>query len=230
MFCPKCGSEALESQRFCKSCGTNLQVVSDAIGKGEDTLGQLRIDVDSLKRHAMDVARSFKAGMSSLSGNDETHDQSWELKREEAKQKKAHKPKEWLRYSWQHNLRDGLISLFSGVGLGVFLYYMSRVAINEGVLRSIEEIPNVQIRGLEPLVRIIWLVALIPVLKGLAQIIYGAFFADSIASLTEKFLPPQQAQPEPQPNTYASLGESPTSVTEHTTQFFEDARTTANQE
>ncbi|MBX7222396.1 MAG: zinc-ribbon domain-containing protein [Blastocatellia bacterium] len=32
MFCPKCGTQALsDEQRFCKSCGTNLSVVAQAL-------------------------------------------------------------------------------------------------------------------------------------------------------------------------------------------------------
>ncbi|HET9532169.1 MAG TPA: hypothetical protein VFQ92_17550, partial [Blastocatellia bacterium] len=150
--------------------------------------------------------------------------------KERMKEKRMPKPKEWLGYSWQHNLRDGLISLFSGVGLGIFLYYMAQIAINDGAIRSIEEIPNVDIRGIEPLVRMIWLVGLIPVLKGIAQILYAAFFAESIASLTEKFLPPQTVEPRPPVQEYIPLNETPTSVTERTTQFFEDASRPANRE
>lgn len=230
MFCPKCGNEAGEMQRFCKSCGANLQVVSDALGKGEDTLGQLRLDVDSLKRHAVDVARSFKAGIGGLAINGESEHARSRHKLEAIKEKRTPKPKEWLGYSWQHNLRDGLVSLFSGAGLGVFLYYMGRIAISEGAIRSIEELPNVHINGLEPLVRMIWLVALIPMLKGLAQIFYAAFFADSIANLSEKFLPKETVQQEPPPVNYIPLGDTPSSVTERTTQFFEDAPTPANRE
>lgn len=30
MFCPKCGSQS-EAERFCRMCGTNLVLVSDAV-------------------------------------------------------------------------------------------------------------------------------------------------------------------------------------------------------
>lgn len=33
MFCPKCGAEA-GATKFCRSCGTNLSVVSNALGEG----------------------------------------------------------------------------------------------------------------------------------------------------------------------------------------------------
>lgn len=34
MFCPKCGAEG-GATKFCRSCGTNLAVVSNALGEGE---------------------------------------------------------------------------------------------------------------------------------------------------------------------------------------------------
>jgi len=38
-----------------------------------------------------------------------------------------------------------------------------------------------------PLVRMVWMIALLPMLKGLAQIFYAAFFGESMATLTERF-------------------------------------------
>lgn len=32
MFCPRCGRESSETQRFCTTCGTNLLTVSQALG------------------------------------------------------------------------------------------------------------------------------------------------------------------------------------------------------
>jgi hypothetical protein len=152
------------------------------------------------------------------------------------------KPKEWLAYSWQHNLKHGLISLFSGAGLGFFLYYLGRVAIESGVIQQIEADAGRTINGLEPLFRLIWLVAIFPVLKGLGQIIYAAFFGESIATLAERFAPRADLQStdamSPSRNTapqafvsptMEALQEGPPSVTEGTTKFFEEARVTKEQ-
>jgi hypothetical protein len=67
------------------------------------------------------------------------------------------------------------------------------------------------------------MIALIPVLKGIAQILYAAFFGESLAKLAERFLPPPQAEPERTTSGFARLEEPMPSVTEHTTQFFEEA-------
>lgn len=240
MFCPKCGIETVEGHKFCKSCGTNLQLVSDALEGGDDTLGQLRVDFDSLKRSLGDVVKEVKVGLGVGAGSGGKRggglgNRWWEtdMKRRSTthplgrdKRRLSYlKSRDWLRYSWQHNVRDGLISLFGGVGLGIFLYYMGREVINSGVLHEVEGLSRVQ--GIESILRLIWLVALMPILKGIAHLAYGAFFAESISTLSEKFLSP----PVPQDNqttarvrsfpaqTYAV--EVPSSVTEQTTNILE---------
>jgi len=155
------------------------------------------------------------------------------------------KPKEYMSYSWQHNLRNGLISLFWGAGFGAVLYYLSQNAIEGGLIQRIEEASNGHVQGLEPLVRMIWMIALLPVLKGLAQIIYAAFFGESMATLSARFTPPplleepkpflrQDTAPvverETVPRGYEPSIEPPPSVTEHTTHFFEEEQRQAKRE
>ena len=150
-----------------------------------------------------------------------------------------------MSYSWQHNLRNGLVSLFWGTGLGIVLYYLGRTVLDNGLIGQLEEATGKQIQGLEPLVRMIWLIALLPVLKGLAQIIYAAFFGESMATLAERFTPQPAAlqeapasirqdtapvgQPEPARVFDAPSGPPP-SVTEHTTHIFEEAPPQAKRE
>jgi hypothetical protein len=131
------------------------------------------------------------------------------------------------------------VSLFWGAGLGVVLYYLGQNAIDEGLIRHIEETSNGHVQGLEPLVRMMWMIALLPVLKGLAQIIYAAFFGESMATLSARFTPPplleepkpflrQDTAPvverEPVPRSYEPSIEPPPSVTEHTTHIFEETQ------
>jgi hypothetical protein len=231
MFCPKCGAEAVEVQRFCKACGTNLQLINDALkGGGDSSHSVYGVDIEALKQNAMEFARSWKAGWNGIAPAAQRSRARHEIRRQVRDQIRLQnlpRPKEWLGMSWQHNLRSGLISLFSGAGLGFVLYYLGRTAINEGVVQRIEEASRGHVQGLEPLIRLIWLFALIPVLKGLAQIIYAAFFAESIATLSERFTVkvPQMSEPvEPTPSQrFERLEEPPTSVTEHTTKIIDEA-------
>jgi hypothetical protein len=256
MFCPKCGGESLEAQRFCKACGTNLQLINDALRTGDSPPGPFGIDVEALAKNAKDFAQSWKTNWSGthlkIGANDrqgsayddirERHRITRQIRkeaREEARRRNLPKPKEYMSYSWQHNLRNGLMSLFWGSGLGVVLYYLAQNAIDSGVISRLEEQSNGHVQGLEPVVRMIWLIALLPVLKGVAQILYAAFFGESMATLTARFTPPplleepspvirQNTAPvverEPAPRSYEGSIEPPPSVTEHTTHFFDESQ------
>jgi len=253
MFCPKCGGESQEAQRFCKACGTNLQLINDALQSG-DSPGPFGLNVEELARNAKEFAQSwksnwsgghYKVGAHDLRGSrgDELRDRyraAREIRRqarEEARRQNLPRPKEYMSYSWQHNLRSGLVSLFWGTGLGVFLYYFGQQAIDSGLIHRLEETSNGHVQGLEPLVRMIYLIALLPILKGLARIFYASFFGESMATLTARFTPQAQL-PEPKPfirQDTAPVGERepisggyepsdnpPPSVTEHTTHIFEE--------
>src|SRR5215210_1274916 len=210
MFCPKCGAQAIVGQKFCKTCGINLELVSNALEGGEDTLGQLRLDMEALKTSAKNFGKGVPFAVSNWHNNTVGKIHSKDEPR-------PPKPKDWLSYSWQHNLKNGLMGLFGGAGLGFVLYFLSQVAINNGAIRSIEEASNRPIHGLESLASWIWLFALIPMLKGLAQILYAALFAESMDTLAKRFAPPPVVTAPIAP----SLNEPPPSVTEHTTRMFD---------
>ena len=75
----------------------------------------------------------------------------------------------------------------------------------------------------------IWLLPLISALKGVAQIIYAAFFGESMGTLAERFTPPlrleqPKIEQELPSNDTADFSEPPPSVTEHTTKIFEEAQ------
>ncbi|MEW6130252.1 MAG: hypothetical protein AB1757_24670 [Acidobacteriota bacterium] len=156
-------------------------------------------------------------------------------RRAERAQPQMPKPKEWLTYSRQHNLKHGLMGLLGGSGLGLFLYYASKTALESGLVQQIEEAAQQHpVVGLEFGLRVVWLIAAIPVLKGFGQILYAAFFAESIKTLAERFAPPVQAPttektfsrntaPQNTSPIFESLPEVPPSITEGTTKFFDDA-------
>jgi hypothetical protein len=234
MFCPKCSVEALDGQRYCKACGTHLQMIYDALGTS-DNKGIYGIDVEALSRNARKFAESWKAGWSNSTA--ESKPAKLTTAPVEKPQKNLPKPKDWLRYSWQHNLRDGLLSLFGGLGFGLVMYHIGRQPFIRDLLQSIEPLArnNVDIDAITRLAGYIYLFAAIPVLKGLGQIIYAALFAESIARLTERFIPqPVQmiaappsgfplSQEEPSGRDFDHLKEPVSSVTEHTTKIIDDA-------
>jgi len=255
MYCPKCGAEAVEGQRFCKACGTNLQLIINVIKGGGKGPGPWHLDPEELKRNVTDFVDSWKKGFQHEHGGKtwEKIEQSRarrhstrELRRrtrEEVRRRNLPQPGQWMKYSRQHNLKEGLISLFSGGALSFAFFKIGQEVLNSGVIHEIPRINDAQIHGLETLARIFWLFMLIPLLKGLGQVIYGTFFAESMQTLSERFTIPAdelmddvrltapaverhtapQAPPSAATPGFEQLAEPPPSVTENTTQFFEEA-------
>ena len=130
--------------------------------------------------------------------------------------------------AWQHNLKHGLIRLFSGAGLEFVFYYLGHPPVSEEIIQAIREASQRELRALPLVLSLIWLFPLISAVKGAAQIIYAAFFAESMATLAERFTPPplqleqSKIEQELPPNVTADFSEPPPSVTEHTTKIFEE--------
>ncbi|HEX5734781.1 MAG TPA: zinc ribbon domain-containing protein [Blastocatellia bacterium] len=227
MFCPKCGVEPTGIQKFCKNCGTNLQAVNEALQDDGQTKDVFGIDMSS-------IADSFKNwGQTNWGGNDQTAEAgrtTRKLRQEERELRRRYpKPKEWMSYSWQHNLKNGLISLFSGAGLAYLFYYLGHPPVSEEIIQAIREASNHELRALPTLLSLVWLLPLISAVKGVAQIIYAAFFAESMATLAERFTPPlrleqPRIEQELPASDTADFSEPPPSVTEHTTKIFEEAQ------
>jgi hypothetical protein len=258
MYCPKCGVEAVEGQRFCKACGTNLQLINNALSSGGKGPGPWNFDPEEIKRNITDFVDSWKKGIH------HEHAEKWRADwdqykkgrpyrqsevarrrraKDEVRRRNLPTPGQWMKYSRQHNFKEGLKSLFGGAGLSFLFYKLGEEVIKADLINQIPGIDPPQAHGLEVLARIFWLFMLIPVLKGLGQLIYGAFFAESLATLSERYTIPagelsrsdQATEPSirrstaPQApvsaptNEFGRLAEAPPSVTENTTQFFEEA-------
>lgn len=247
MFCPKCGAESLDGQRFCKSCGTNLQLINNALRGGDGGLSVYGVDIEALKQNAIEFAKSWKEGWSG-SANPAVRvgimraDTTREIKkreREEARKRNLPRPKDWLQYTWQHNLRNGLMSLFSGLGLGAILYYLGQNIVGWGAFDGIPNLTPRQLEAIQHAAEVAWMLSVFPVVKGVAQIIYAAFFAESMKTLSERFTVAVQPEQEPSAparppetavNSYPRLDAPQPSVTEHTTEIFEPITTEARRE
>jgi hypothetical protein len=258
MFCPKCAGEATEGQKFCKACGTNLELVNNALGSGDDTLAQLRLDLDGLKVSLMQGGKSIGEAVRREAQKYSRHNWRhgrrgrrtdpniwWEgLNRskspETGKIESATtsqppdpelylpRPKEWLKYSRQHNLRDGLVSLLGGGAAGFVLYYIGQIVIHAGVLETLDS--RYGVKGVDQVVAMAWLIALIPVLKGFGQLLYAIFFAESIKNIARNYrVDSTPVQPlrepaslvAPSPDVAEPNVSPPASVTERTTNILD---------
>jgi hypothetical protein len=107
----------------------------------------------------------------------------------------------------------GITSIFSGTGLTLFLYFLTH-AINF-------YLPPVVIANntfpVDPVVRVLWLVGLIPVFSGVGRLLASMAIKDNQQESQPEALPESPNPPEFRADTARNLYEAPASVTERTT-------------
>jgi hypothetical protein len=69
----------------------------------------------------------------------------------------------------EKHLTTGIVSMFSGVGLTIFLYYLSAALVLKLPPDVIAQIPF----EIDPVVRVLWLAGLLPTLSGVGHILAG---------------------------------------------------------
>ena len=167
MFCPNCSAEAKDAeQKFCKSCGTNIQIVADTLSRGQASLETYKFDFEAMKNNLSEIGKNIKSSIQKAAANSDHHG----VGAKELELKKA-----LLTCSRTHNLQHAVINILSSVGVGIFLRYLGQAAVASGTIRSIEE--AARITGLEGIARIIWMVSVIPFCAGLGYLINGIFLS-----------------------------------------------------
>jgi len=232
MYCPQCGTESSSGLRYCRSCGANLKVIDKAVSLSEaiaripgplpnmikGMMKNLKIDhvSDEISRALEQVNQEIVRNSGSLASikprNIEKHLEKHieHLTRRERKAKTAQQRRE-------SHIVQGLISLFSGVGLMIFLYYLSSAL----VLKLPENIVAQAPFEIGPVVHMIWLVGLIPTLTGIGRILAGLTIRPAPAPVVH--LPAQPSELPEQPTETNELPPryEPASVTERTTNLLD---------
>lgn len=126
----------------------------------------------------------------------------------------------------ENQIVRGTVSLFSGIGLTIFLYYLSAVLVLKLPPDVIAKIPF----ELEPVIRVIWLLGLVPALSGVGHIVAGLLIRptrqDSIAGVSNiqnniDSSADDSRLAEPVSASDSSPHRVPASVTERTTNLLE---------
>lgn len=217
MYCPQCGTES--SQQYCRSCGANLKVIGKAVTLSEAIARSDRGPLPKIKE-MMKGLKLDKEKMKGMKIERVTEDISHALEqmnREIVHSFDSSEVKRWWKRAPQtpeqrreRAIRKGVESLFSGIGLSIFLYYLAGAIVLRIPPEVLARIPF----ELEPVVRIIWLVGAIPIFSGMGKIISGLLIRP--APKTARIEPPQQPKP-------AAVQEAshpaPGSVTDHTTEL-----------
>jgi len=208
MYCPQCGTESQTTQ-YCRTCGANLKVIGKAVALSEAVARSDRGPLPKIK----EMIGNFKVDHVSdeVSGaldrmNQEIARISPEAERREHRRALIEFPKRKTPAEKRENhISKGVVSLFSGVGLTIFLYYLSAVLVLKLPPHIIEQIPF----AVDPVVKIIWLLGLLPVTSGVGHIIAGLLIRPQREQLQLQ-QPDQGISPPPL-----------TSITDHTTNLLE---------
>jgi hypothetical protein len=119
----------------------------------------------------------------------------------------------------EDHLVKGTVSFFSGIGLMIFLYYLSASLVLKIPPETLARLPF----ELEPVLKMIWLVGLIPTLSGLGRIMAGLMIKRTPPKRLEGEEPSQpQIKVAGQSQTFIPNSftpeEQPVSVVENTTE------------
>jgi hypothetical protein len=215
MFCPQCGTESSSGLQYCRSCGANLKVIGKAVTLSEaiarNDRGPLPKIKEMMKNLNMDqVSDEISRALDQM--NQEMVKNSGSLAK--VKLAKHLRKEKSARQRREQNIVHGLISLFSGIGLMIFLYFLSSALVlklPEHILRDAPfDIPSA--------VHVIWLVGLMPILTGIGRILAGLSIRPDGDRVPDSF-PVAEASPTPssiETNELPSR-QQPASITDRTT-------------
>ena len=129
MFCPQCGSSQSDELKFCKSCGTNLEVVRDSV-----KTGQVSGKFDWKNTWVAEMLQSSEQAV---------------LKEKELERLKGITPETKRR----NEIKAGVITASVGIGVMVFLYIFMQGIILSGEPKpgEAEILSRVWIAGFIPL-------------------------------------------------------------------------------
>src|SRR5918992_726519 len=127
MYCPQCGTESPPALQYCRVCGANLKVIGKAVSLSE-----------AIARSDRGPLPKLKEMVKGLNVDHVTEEVSRALDRmnQELVQISSEKPSPTIKYKYRRKkktpeerredlIAKGLISLFSGIGLTIFLYFLS---------------------------------------------------------------------------------------------------------
>ena len=209
MFCPKCANQIAENQNYCRNCGLNLHLIVDAI---QDSPSRGQFDFETLKRDLRDLGSSLRAGFEEAFKNtrklNKNAPPAWrpDWSSEIGKAVWSREVSEVLKYhinkalkkakaahSRKHSFQQATLSIFGGAAMMAVWYYVLGAVADSGLLQNLQTIilnetgTYIDISGLVTLIRMLWMLGLIPVARGVAHMINGIFFA-----------PKPEKEPEPQ--------------------------------
>jgi len=217
MYCPQCGTES-QSTQYCRVCGANLKVIGKAVALSEAVARSDRGPLPKIK----EMVKGLKVDHVSDEVSGALDRMNHEIAQISPQSKAGGRP--WIEFrkrktpaeKREDHISKGVVSLFSGAGLMVFLYYLSAAMVLKLPPHIIDQIPF----EIDPVVKIIWWFGLLPATAGIGHIIAGLLIRP------QRELP-QLDQPASEPPV---LNPAHVSVTDHTTNLLKPQRAQKAQE
>ena len=206
LYCPRCGREITEGQRFCKNCGMKVGVILDAIADRQHS----QFDFEGLKRDLKELGSSLRSGFEEVTSIKKTRKLEGGVVSPAQSQQMPNWTREFNKalnkvkaaHSRKYSLQLAILSILGGGAWMVVWHHLLGVAEDSGLLGSLESIifqeTGRQIFGLVEFLRMIWLLGAIPVTRGVAHLINGIFIAPKRIELEQEQINP------PSSNIYAS--------------------------
>jgi hypothetical protein len=159
--------------QYCRVCGANLKVIGKAVALSEAVARSDRGPLPKIK----EMIKEFKVDHVSdeVSGALDRMNQEIANISPESQPREPRRP--WVSFGRkktpgekrESHISKGVVSLFSGVGLTTFLYYLSAALVLKLPPHIVDQIPF----EIDPVVKTLWLFGLLPVTSGLGHIIAG---------------------------------------------------------
>lgn len=231
MYCPRCSNQAVEGQRYCRNCGMNLGIILDSMeGKPRAPL-----DFETLKRDLRDLGASLRSGFQEAQDSmKRTHrlgqtappppaqaDYAKELQKEivaDAVTRAVRRTK--AGDSRVRSMQKATVSILGGGASMAAWYYLLQAFTQPQVVENLERTilqanphsPDLNLVAYMPVVRLLWVLALIPIAKGVGHLLNGIFFAPKPDPEPRILYVPQQPPPQaavPAAPAYASAVNTP---------------------
>jgi hypothetical protein len=183
MYCPQCGTES-QSTQYCRVCGANLKVIGKAVSLSEAIARSDRGPLPKIR----EMVKGLKVEHVSEEVSGALERMNQEIARISPETKRREPGRPWISLGRkktpaekrEDHISKGVVSLFSGMGLTLFLYFLSTAIFLKLPPHIVDQIPF----EIDPVVKVIWLLGLLPATAGLGHIIAGLLIR------------PQQQQPQ----------------------------------
>jgi hypothetical protein len=223
MYCPQCGTES-QSTQYCRICGANLKVIGKAVALSEAIARSDRGPLPKLKEmvkglNVEHVSEEVSRAMERMSqelveaSSQSPEDRPSRRRRDHPRALISLRKKKTPQERREDKITKGIVSLFSGAGLTLFLYFLSAALVLRLPPHIIAQIPF----DIDPVVRMLWWFGFIPMLSGVGNIIAGLCIRPRPDRELEQPLTPTRDLNEGEATKVAA----PASVTERTTNLLE---------